>query len=107
MKKVYISGPITGKRNLNRAAFESAAGTVSKLGLEPLNPHDLCEPEWDWSKCMRADIAGLCECDAILMLKGWRHSKGARLEMYIASELGLRVIKTMGQLEKYVNEVAG
>ena len=107
MKKVYISGPITGKRNLNRAAFESAAGTVSGLGLAPINPHDLCEPEWDWSKCMRADIAGLCECDAILMLKGWRHSKGARLEMYIASELGLRVIKTMGQLEKYVNEVAG
>jgi Domain of unknown function (DUF4406) len=103
VKTIYISGPITGKRNLNRAAFESAASTVSGFGLTPVNPHDLCKPEWGWQQCMRKDVEELTKCDAILMLKGWRHSKGARLEMYIASELGLRVIKTIGQLDKYAN----
>ena len=40
---------------------------------------------------MRVAIPELCKCDAIYMLEGWRHSKGARLEHTIARELGMEI----------------
>ena len=62
--------------------------------MDAVNPHDLCQPEWDWSKCMRADIRALCDCDAIYMLPGWEKSNGAQLELHIAHRLGLIVLLT-------------
>jgi len=42
--------------------------------------------------CMRADLAVLKECDAILMLRGWKESRGATREYAQAVEDGLHVI---------------
>lgn len=33
----------------------------------------------------------LMDCDAILLLKGWKESRGARLEAYIASQLKIKI----------------
>ena len=40
---------------------------------------------------MRADISALLECDTIVLLPGWPKSRGARLELTIAMELGMDV----------------
>ena len=40
---------------------------------------------------MKADIKLLLECDAIFMLKGWEMSKGCKLELDIATTIGLPV----------------
>ena len=90
--RVYISGPMTGYPNLNRPAFAMAAERVEAAGMIPVNPHDLCEPNWDWHQCMRADVSALCGCDAILMIDGWHCSNGAQLELHIAHRIGLRVL---------------
>jgi Domain of unknown function (DUF4406) len=101
MKKVYISGPMTGLPYLNRPRFESAAGKVTEFGLTPVNPHNLCDPSWDWQKCMRADIAALCDCDAIFLLRGWEMSNGAQLELNVAHRLGLRILTSIVDVDKY------
>jgi RNA polymerase sigma factor (sigma-70 family) len=96
MKKmlVYISGPMRGKLDLNKAAFEQAENYIISLGHTPVNPHnltkDLINPSVE--ECLKVDIKNLLSCDAIHMLDGWKGSKGAKLEYDIAKAIGLKVI---------------
>ena len=46
---------------------------------------------------MREDLLLLLECDKVSVLPGWRESKGARLEVFVASELGMEVMPLMGR----------
>ena len=41
---------------------------------------------------LRADIALLLACDYIYMLKDWELSKGAKLELDVASSCGIKVL---------------
>ena len=99
--RVYISGPMTGYPNLNRPAFAMAAEKVEAAGMIPVNPHTLCDPSWDWHRCMRADVAALCASDALLLLPGWEKSNGAQLELHIAHRLGLVVLTDADALGRY------
>jgi hypothetical protein len=38
------------------------------------------------------DLFFLMHCQGIYMLDGWQHSRGARIEHYVADTLGLAVI---------------
>ncbi len=88
--RVYISGPITGMADRNRGAFESAESALVDLGFEPVNPLRNGLPETAcWTAHMRADIALLVTCQAIVMLPGWIKSRGATLERHIADQLGI------------------
>jgi hypothetical protein len=90
--RIYIAGPMTGKPDLNRAAFVNAANELKQLGHTPVNPFDLHPADVTWQQAMRADIAALTQCDCILMLEGWESSRGATLEHYIAVTLGIAVM---------------
>jgi len=99
--RVYIAGPMTGLAALNRPAFIAAALQLRGLGLDAVNPVELnlhtpadSQPlslEMHWRACMRVDIAAMLRCDAVALLPGWEHSRGAKLERLIADGLGLRV----------------
>lgn len=85
MKKVYISGPITGYADYNKPAFMEAARIVSNAGFQPINPvYNGIEDDAPWEEHLRADIPMLLMCDCIVMLPGWEKSKGALLERVIA-----------------------
>lgn len=91
--RIYIAGPMTGKPSLNFPAFHATASQLREMGHEAVNPAEICpDPGMSWAACMRADLAQLLTCDAIVMLDGWMHSRGAALEHYLAVSLGLRVI---------------
>ena len=49
----------------------------------------------DWREHMRIDIANLLCCGYIFMLKGWELSKGAKLELDVASSCGIKVLFEM------------
>lgn len=106
--RVYISGPISGKSMGNLPAFQFAADVIETMfGWEVVNPHNI--PPWPHdgpcppgprsedtsahtSPChLKGDIAALLECDAIVMLRDWEHSAGARLEMLVAAQCGMPV----------------
>lgn len=89
---VYISGPMTGHKDLNFPAFIAAAFLLRDAGYDVVNPTELNpDPDSSWSQCLRRDIVALMDCDSILMLPGWMDSRGACLERQIAMQLEMTV----------------
>lgn len=87
---LYISGPMAGYPNLNRAAFREAQSRLGRAGFATLNPLDNKLPEGlPWSDYLRADIKMVCDATAIALLPGWEASRGARLEVATAHGLGM------------------
>lgn len=92
MKRVYISGPMTGLPDLNFPAFNAAAALLRARGLEVVNPAEISvQNPGNWEDCMKADIKALCDCDALALLPGWANSRGAHLEVHLAHRLGMRI----------------
>lgn len=87
--KVYIAGPITGRPELNRPAFDAAAKFLVANGYEPVNPHEVAPyvegAPWDYY--MRKCIAALTECHGVAFLDGHYASPGATEECRLAREV--------------------
>lgn len=93
MKRVYLSGAMSGHPDHNFPAFNEQAAKLRAAGYEVINPAELNpDPSMTWEECLRVDIRWLCECDAIALMPGWERSKGANLELHIAHRLGLEVM---------------
>ena len=103
MKTIYISGPMSNTPNSNLEEFDKAEKQLKQLGFDVLNPHHICEelntrffdmgkvPEYE--DYLKEDILQmLSKCDKVLVLKGWRQSKGAKLEIANAIACGLDVV---------------
>jgi hypothetical protein len=44
-----------------------------------------------------ADLAAVCSCDAIYLLRGWENSRGAKMELAEALKHGLQVMQEGGE----------
>lgn len=102
MIHIYLSGPMSGRPELNFPAFHAAAKTLRDKGLSVTNPAEI-KPEGDpsWSACMRADLKAMLDCCTVALLPGWEDSKGANIEARLALNLGMRVVEfetLMGEL---------
>ena len=91
--KVYIAGPMTGIEDYNFPAFHEAAAKWRALGHEVFNPAETDNGDTtnEWEYYMKKDIAMLLQSDAVALLPGWEKSKGATLEVTIATHLGLKI----------------
>lgn len=95
--RLYLIGPITGKPEDNRRAFENARKTLEDNGYQVDIPHDYTNIGEDWQFCMRRSITamlginhkGVAHYDGVAMLMGWRRSKGAKIEHDLAEALGI------------------
>ena len=92
MKRIYLSGPMTGLPGLNFPAFAAMTASLRADGHTVTNPDEINPDGGSWNDCMRRDIAALMDCDTVATLPGWEHSKGARLEVLIAERLGMTVV---------------
>ena len=116
--RIYISGPMTGYKNLNRKAFMDVGEELKKKGHFVINPHVFTlifgdedeiansfkayyegaaqtHPNGSYrlaQSVMDAELAALRSCDAIYMLRGWENSRGARKELAEAIAHGLSII---------------
>ena len=93
-EKVYISGAIAHYNiDERKEAFANAEMNLRNMGFEPVNPFKNELPdEAHWREHMRADIRLLVDCKYIYMLQGWELSKGAKLELDVASSCGIKVL---------------
>lgn len=96
LKKVYISGPITGTKDyLER--FERVENELPLIhqGVEVINPAKVNAnlPEsTTWEEYMRMSLCMLSMCDGIYMMEGWQQSRGANLEYAYAKGMGITVL---------------
>jgi len=91
--KAYISGKITGIEDRAVELFEEAEKEIIELGYEPVNPMKLNhQHDLSWESYMKQDIKALCDCEIIYLLRNYSDSKGALLELAIATELKIKVI---------------
>lgn len=95
--RVYIAGPMSGIDNYNFPAFNAMADKMRAAGWHVENPadHGLVTGA-EWGDYLRYDIGCLASCEAIMLLPGWTASRGARLEVSIAKELGIKFIYADG-----------
>jgi len=101
IKKVYVSGPITGEPDGNKEEFAAGTTKMRDLGFEVVSPSELdatknliaaklaaVMPGGDeWAKLVAGDIAHVMAVDAIVMLPGWTRSQGAKSEAWLAVTL--------------------
>ena len=93
MKKVYISGRITGIENKAKIQFAQAEAELQAKGFHTVNPFNLNHNhDKSWQSYMRECIRALCDCTTIYMLPGWKKSRGANLEFLIANMLHMEVL---------------
>ena len=82
---------MSGIPNLNYPEFNRVADLLrNELDYYVLNPAEYSIPETTWEECLNIDlhlIRGTIELERLVMLPGWRKSRGARLEAYVASYL--------------------
>lgn len=104
-KKIYISGPITGRIRNNVDAFRDAEFKLRQMGLNPLIPHDLFDHidtrDYDWEHYMRGCIKAMMDCELVVMLPDWAESKGAVVERKLAEDVKIPVY----EIEEYIRYV--
>jgi hypothetical protein len=101
MKKIYISGPMTGIKDYNYPEFDRVSKFFKDNGHAVVNPADVgrslnlpdsMSDEDKHKACMKADIEDLLDCSHIHLLTGWCGSKGARIELSVAESCGIEVV---------------
>ena len=110
-KKIYIAGPMTGYNNLNWDAFDQKELELAAEGWEPVNPAKLdresgIDPsrdldDYDYTECALRDVEALLQCDAIYLMSGWQHSRGASWERALAKHHGIRRFYEVPRLEDF------
>lgn len=103
--KVYISGPMSGLPDYNRAAFERAAAELRQMKFDVISPVELDKedgfsfegpltPKGYWQFLGRdLETIGTSDVGLMFMLEGWWKSRGARLEVFQALLLGITVFE--------------
>lgn len=91
---IYLSGPMTGLPEWNFPEFNRVAAKLRALGHTVLNPAETLGGDTSKPRkfYMRYDIGLLLKCDTIVLLKNWRKSKGALVEVEVAKELELEFL---------------
>ena len=93
VKRLYLSGKMSGLPDLGFALFNRAAALLRGIGYDVVNPVEINDdPEAEWLSCIKVDLDHLATCDAIALLPNWQDSFGAKIEHLAAQRLGLAVM---------------
>lgn len=98
MKVIYLAGPYSGYSiNDVHDHIEEARRVSRKLwmaGYAVVCPHmntAYMDGEDTWGVFLEGDLEIMARCDIVVMLPGWRGSKGARVEHETAMVLRKRI----------------
>lgn len=108
--RVYVAGPMSGYPEHNFPLFDKVTNWLRALNPDDwtvISPAELTRQDevmtgvpagkQDWRYYMELDIRELLLCDGIVMLPGWRASRGATLEYQVACGLGLAIDEYIGE----------
>lgn len=106
---VYVAGPMSGIEAFNVPAFVAAGQDLRKRGYRVVLPADLNDSKHrkellksdgmaaatseSWGHWLGLDVGLVADtADAVVVLPGWRRSRGARLETFTAFLCGKPVL---------------
>lgn len=104
IRTVYISGPMSGYKDNNYPAFNSAAQVLREVyGFTVVNPAEFGggEKRVHYTDLLRQDLKALLDCDAVATLPMWWESQGARHEVATAGLLKMPVRSVPEWIETY------
>ncbi len=84
---VYIAGPMTGHKDLNKQMFVLAEEELKSMGYNVLNP------AWLPNTLRKENYLPIClemvlQSDIVVLLPGWEESAGAEIECLYAKYQG-------------------
>lgn len=108
--KFYVAGPMSGIKSFNYPLFDEVADVLREMGHEVISPSEMddaatrkeamasvdgtivdgkCNGD-TWGDFLSRDVKLIAdgEINAICLLPGWEKSRGARLEAFVALQLG-------------------
>jgi hypothetical protein len=90
----YLSGAISKQPNF-KEYFKRYEDELNHWGVISIfNPAATDWPEdVKWEKCLKYNLKFLMDSDCLVLLPNWKRSRGAKLEIYVAKALGIRVVK--------------
>jgi hypothetical protein len=79
----------------NYPAFHKAAATLRDFGYTVINPAENHDGRTDLplAEYFKLDLPQVCESDGVVVLPGWRNSKGAGVEVHLAEHLNKPVLR--------------
>lgn len=117
--RIYIAGPMTGIPQFNIPAFDAAAADLRSRGYDVVSPAELDDPETraaalasetgedgtgshkneTWGDFLARDVKLIADqgIEGIVCLRGWKESKGARLETFVGRLCGLPIFEYAGR----------
>ena len=112
-RKIYISGPMTGlDREEYMKRFLLAEDRLHQIGYKRIcNPINVWACRWpklykliEWlfgtkgayNLVLLYDLWLLMRCTDICMLRGYDQSKGSCIERYVATKMGINILKNVG-----------
>ena len=120
--KVYLAGPMTGIKAFNIPAFDSAAAELRSRGYEVISPaeidgpvsrevlmasehgsHDDLPKTESYGFYLGRDMQIIVDekPDGIVTLPGWKNSTGAKLEVALCENLGIRQVEYVDLITTY------
>lgn len=104
--RLYISGKMSGLQDHGIPVFNEAALLLEQAGFAVINPAEHGVGELAWEQYLRRDLRWLLDCDGVATLEGWTTSRGAKLEVHVARELGMDARPVESWLELRRKEMA-
>lgn len=114
-KIFYLAGPMSGKEGYNSEAFIEAANELRQRNYQIVSPWEIAQTlpgtpgDLPYETYVKADIIAMLRCDAVVTLRDWQESRGARMEVALADWLGMHVFHLNSEWEltlsrKYGNQ---
>ena len=106
MSRLYLAGPMTGIPYHNVPRFKAVAEDLRNKGIDMIVPVEMDGAEWEeqaladetgtgkfgdrtWGDFLSRDVKVVADqCDGVVLLEGWKESRGARLEAFVAVNVG-------------------
>jgi hypothetical protein len=91
IKRIFLSGPMSGLPEENYPAFNAAAAKLRAAGFHVENPaeNQKCET---WGAYMLLSVAQLLTCEPVVRLPGGEKSRGARRENDLAIDFDMLIL---------------
>ena len=93
---VYLSGPMTGLPDCNRAAFNSRAEAFRAAGYEVQNPADISVTfgthksyEFYFKRALRMMLTS----DVVYVFGDYARSRGVNMELQVAQMAGMPIVR--------------